>query len=746
MLNGDDLLLWFRRLVLPERAQLTINQIRSSGPSRRVGGGRNNVVGRYPSRKMGVTIQFESHRVELAGIYEMEHDGRVLEYYDQPPPIKLDYKSANGKGLGVFHTPDFFVLRETEAGWEEWKTEAELKRLCERNSNRYCRGEQGEWLCPPGRAHAQDLGFYYRVRSSAEINAIYQRNIQFLEDYLRDGSEENSYSGQDLVEALVTAAPGLSLTALMEHTHGRVATDTIFGMIAAGLLCVDLRGAPLAEPSRVRVYPADTAITSLFPVDKARVLPPSTPAFRSGSRVTWDGRCWDVANIGDKTVCLLSREQGFLELPVAVAENMIREGRLCVSSEVHAREIAKDAHDRLLRAGADDLREANQRYSLVAQYLTNHAIPEGGDAAPRTLFRWVASYRRAEIRFGNGFAGLLPEVSHRGNRNPKLPAVSVQLMQEHIEADYETLKQKSVYASWSQLKLVCEAKGAVAPSYRTFRLAVHRRPILHQVLNRKGRRAAYRHESMFWTLDVATPRYGDRPFEIGHIDHTELDIELRSESTGQNLGRPWLTLLVDAFSRRILGLWLMFDPPSYRSYMMVLRDCVRRHSRLPQVLVVDGGREFDSVYFETLLARYECTKKTRPPAKARFGSVVERLFGTCNTQFIHNLRGNTQITREVRQVTTSVNPKTLATWNLADLTARLTEYPLRGVRPDRASCFGAKSKGCVYEGVGGERIAFASVDPVQPGILALHNAQHSKGHGDSESGPRGQDSLHLLLV
>ena len=81
--------------------------------------------------------------------------------------------------------------------------------------------------------------------------------------------------------------------------------------------------------------------------------------------------------------------------------------------------------------------------------------------------------------------------------------------------------------------------------------------------------------------------------------------------------------------------------------MMVLRECVRRHAHLPDVVVVDGGREFNSVFFEALLARYECIKKTRPPAKARFGSVVERLFGTANTQFIHNLKGNTQITRNV---------------------------------------------------------------------------------------------------
>jgi transposase InsO family protein len=674
MVNHDDLLLWFRRMSLSERAQLTINQIRSSGPSRRVGGGKNNVSGRYPSRKMGVTIQFESHRVELAGIYEMEHDGRVLEYYDQPPPIKLNYKSANGKGLGVFHTPDFFVLGETEAGWEEWKTEEELKRLCARNPNRYCMGEKGEWLCPPGRAHAEELGFYYRVRSSAEIDATLQRNIQFLEDYLRGDGHGISLEGRDLVEAFVASMPGLSLAALMEHTQGRVAADTIFAMIASGMLSVDFSSALLAEPSRVRMYPADGTAADRSRDYDLKIPSPSMVTFRCGSHLTWDGRCWEVANVGDTAVCLLSREQGFAELPVVAAENLVREGRLCIASETPECGLVPTVRNRLLTAGPDDLRAANHRYNVVTQYLITGAVPAGADTPARTVFRWVARFRHAEATLGNGFAGLLPEVSRRGNRNSKLPAASLQLMLEHIETDYETIKQKSMYASWTQLKLACEAKCTAAPSYKTFCRAVGQRPILSQTLNRKGRRAAYLLEVMFWTLEVTTPRHGDRPFEIGHIDHTELDIELRCEATGKNLGRPWLTLLGDAFSRRILGLWLTFDPPSYRSCMIVLRDCVRRHCRLPQTLVVDGGREFQSTYFEALLARYECTKKTRPPAKARFGSVLERMFGTCNTQFVHNLQGNTQITREVRQVTASINPKTLATWNLADLNESLTEY------------------------------------------------------------------------
>src|SRR5437016_14241122 len=129
MLSPEAFEAWCERTEVSEQARLLMERIRSSSPARRVGGGRSNVSGRYPGRKMGVTIQFESHRVELAGIYEMEHDRDVLEYYDQPPTIKLDYETSGGKRMGVLHTPDFFVIRENEAGWEEWKTEEDLGRL-----------------------------------------------------------------------------------------------------------------------------------------------------------------------------------------------------------------------------------------------------------------------------------------------------------------------------------------------------------------------------------------------------------------------------------------------------------------------------------------------------------------------------------------------------------------------------------------------------------------------------------------
>ena len=123
MLSQSEFAAWCDNLHLSHQVQELIQRIRTSEPSRTVGGGSKNVFGRYPSRKMGVTIQFESHKVELPFIYQLEHDDNVLEYYDQPNAIKLDYLGKNGRKLGVLHTPDFFVIRKNSAGWEECKTE-----------------------------------------------------------------------------------------------------------------------------------------------------------------------------------------------------------------------------------------------------------------------------------------------------------------------------------------------------------------------------------------------------------------------------------------------------------------------------------------------------------------------------------------------------------------------------------------------------------------------------------------------
>jgi len=59
---------------------------------------------------MGVSIQFESDRVEFWALYNMERDEDVLEYYDQSSRIPLSYRARSGSRTTQWHTPDFFVL------------------------------------------------------------------------------------------------------------------------------------------------------------------------------------------------------------------------------------------------------------------------------------------------------------------------------------------------------------------------------------------------------------------------------------------------------------------------------------------------------------------------------------------------------------------------------------------------------------------------------------------------------------
>jgi len=177
MLNENKLNELYHRLQLSEEARAIIGRIRASPPARRVKSSYKNVAVRYTSHKMGVVIQAESYKNELAAVYEFEHDDEVLEYYDQPSRMKLNYRSAKGKMVGVWHTPDYFVIRRDSAGWVECKTEEELEQLTETMPNRYTRAGDGQWRCPPGEQYAQPLGLFYRVRSSAETNWVLYRNV-----------------------------------------------------------------------------------------------------------------------------------------------------------------------------------------------------------------------------------------------------------------------------------------------------------------------------------------------------------------------------------------------------------------------------------------------------------------------------------------------------------------------------------------------------------------------------------------
>lgn len=675
MLSAEEFTSWCRKLELFEPTRKLVERIRESEPSRAVSGRFRNVIGAYPSRKMGRTIHFESHKVELPGIYLKEHNRTVLEYYDQPPQIKLAYKSGkNERAIAIYHTPDFFVLYKDRAGWEEWKSEEELIKLALESPNRYI-SKNGEWHCPPGEEYAKQFGLHYWVRSSKEFNWTLQRNMVFLEDYYLENKTDLSVGEINKVKSLVTENPGILLANLISMSD--VGADMIYKLVVREEIYIDIEQELICESETCHVYRCREISVSHQTIVKNRkdsLFANCSIDISQGKEVLWDGNPWTIINIGDSSITLNSKNgmtvlerKRFAEL---VSQNYIKSSNNQIISIINEK-----INSKLTEASEQDIVAANHRYEIILPYLEGEKIKETDslEVTTRTVRNWIRSYKQAEQIYGAGYLGLIPCIRHSGNRTQRLSKETIAEM-DTVISDSETVTNQSKKILYGKLISICDKKGIIAPSQKSFYRMINSKSQYQRTRKTQGSRIAYKSEEFYFELDMTTPRHGDRPFEVAHIDHTEVDLETVHSITGKRLGKFWLTIMLDAFSRRVLAFFITYNKPSYVSDMMVIRECVRRFNRLPQIIVTDNGSDFKSVYFQQLLACFGITHKFRPPHKSRFGSVGERYFGTLMTQLIHNLRGNTKIMKNARQVTKSVNPKNFATWTLPHIFELLTAY------------------------------------------------------------------------
>jgi putative transposase len=660
-MTPEEFHIWSQRLQLSQGTEALIAAIRSSPPVRRVSGRANNITGRYPSPKMGMSIQFESEHVELWAIYSMERDDDVLEFYDQSSRIPLSYRAKSGHKTTQWHTPDFFVLRRTSAGWEEWKQASSLEKETVDKPARYQQVGTGQWHCPPGETYAEQFGLYYRLRSSAEFHPLEIQNQKFLQNFWAHEVPPNPKL-EALATSHIKAHPGVTVAELLE-TYPDLPVDVLWVLLSTRRAFTDLSRTLLMNHSDVSLYAEETQVYAHNSEEVASFETRSeSPLF------AWDGRLWRIEALGD-TVQLRPEVGEPIALPRVEFEHLKQIGSLWAVDSVSPSPMTPEVRQLLEHASRKAQEAANRRMAHMLAY----ARGEPTTSPRRSVQRWWKAYQEAEAQYRCGYLGLLDRVAARGNRTPHVPDASVQLLEAYLQTHYATPQAKNAAAVYRLYREKCGQEGIPPVSERTF-YRVRARFTTNEVeAKRRGSRAAYASSPFAW-LDQTTPRHGERPFALAHIDHTELDILLVSSVTGKPLERPWATFLMDAYSRRVLACYVTYDPPSYRSVMMVLRECVRRHQRLPQECFVDRGPEFGSVYFETLLTHYSITKKDRPARQPRMGSVIERLFGTVTTQLLHQLLGNTQATKDPRLLTREVDPKHLAVWTLPRFGARLCQY------------------------------------------------------------------------
>ncbi|HCS63582.1 MAG TPA: hypothetical protein DIW64_05515 [Cellvibrio sp.] len=317
-----------------------------------------------------------------------------------------------------------------------------------------------------------------------------------------------------------------------------------------------------------------------------------------------------------------------------------------------------------LNGNSSEIQELLKRLSIVESVIAGKAIRSATEDAGvnlRTIQRWVAAYKK------DGINGLLPKHSDKGNRYSKLPLVVEKLIEDIADKKYRTEQNKSRFHVYQLIKNQCLTLRIPSPSRQAVYSRFDRMDDRHILTVREGTKSAYQVTS-YQSLDGATERFSLRKstrfLQVCHIDHTQMDIELLSIE-GVNVGRPWITVIIDEYTGFVLAIYLSFRKPSSISVMCALRLMVKKHGFFPESLVVDGGKEFESIYFEKLCAKYYCSVVSRKSAP-RGGAAVERINRTTNTVFLDNLDGNTKLTKFVRRLSRSHDPKKLAKWEALD--------------------------------------------------------------------------------
>lgn len=671
MLTHEELHTLFELLQLPEIGRARIRHIRDSLPSRAVRSNKVSAKAKYAPLKMPFTIDAEANSTEYIAAVEWDHDPETLEFYPQPLALKIRYLTADRiRWTSTHTTPDYLRITPNRVVFVECKTEDALKGLAKAMPGRFQRDELGRWRSPPAEEAAAAFGCEFEIRSSAQNNWALFENLELLKDYfIGDPGEPPAGIAQALMARL--GFEGWASMHELVHNDPGISADVIYTLISQRRIYFPLTSQRLSDQEQALVFRDEATFKAHQVFLGQRSIRSSSKclgiAIESGCLFTWDAATWQVINDGKERLTIKRladgrRREVMAELGHGEFFALVQAGRITIHSTEEEAVSLDDGRDLMRRASTQQLREAVWRLEVL-QGRADPGTNPFTDRQRRARMYWQAKFRRAEAKYGNGFVGLL--IWRGSNRKPRASHASLELANEVIVSDWETIRGKKRLASWGKYSVLAGTKGLDPVSYVRFCQLVKARSGHAQLVTRLGEKAAYNDEPHYLELEWTTPRHGVRPWHIAHIDHTPLPLKLVHSSLGTIVSTVWLTILLDANTRKVLAYYLSFDPPSYRSCMMVLRDCVRRHNRVPQIMVCDQGSDFHSVYWETQLARLYITKRERRAGRPRSGSVCERLFNTSQSQFVKVLMGSTDLVeRYFRRISPEVDPTRHAVWTL----------------------------------------------------------------------------------
>ncbi len=247
----------------------------------------------------------------------------------------------------------------------------------------------------------------------------------------------------------------------------------------------------------------------------------------------------------------------------------------------------------------------------------------------RTAKRWLRQYRQ------QGLAGLVRQ-PRKDRGQPRLPAPLVRL----IEGLALRRPPPSVASIQRQVAGVAPAQGWPTPSYDCVYDIVRGLDPGLVVLAHEGTKAYKEAFDLLYRHEASAPN------AVWQADHTPLDLWVLDER-GQP-ARPWLTVILDDYSRAVAGYSLSLHAPAALQTALALRQAIWHkadpHWRvcgIPGVFYTDHGSDFTSRHMEQVAADIEMHLVFSEKGEPRGRGKIERFFATVNQLFLCELPGYT---------------------------------------------------------------------------------------------------------
>lgn len=264
---------------------------------------------------------------------------------------------------------------------------------------------------------------------------------------------------------------------------------------------------------------------------------------------------------------------------------------------------------------------------------------------PATLYKWISAFEST-----GQISALLPR--NRSDKGAKqLPEGIEQIVTEVVQLEYLTSQRRSIRSVALLVRKTCIERGVQPPHENTVRKRIEAIAESERLSRRYGRKLS---EARFNPVLGSIPD-AETPLAIVEIDHTKVDLILVDDVYRRPVGRPWITLAIDVYSRMVVGFYVSFDPPGALGTGLCVAHAVLSKEEwltnhqvdgewpcwgAPKKIFCDNAKEFRGSLLKRACAEYQIDLEWRPAGRPNFGGHIERLVGTLH-QEIHTLSGTT---------------------------------------------------------------------------------------------------------